>query len=75
MVLKTLKDNGLKAKQILLTAVPMIAAEDWTQTLQQNKVDFLQLWEQIIIIIKMTVSVQIKCWPFNAHHSTFYMIQ
>ena len=43
MVLKTLKDNGLKAKQILLTAVPMIAAEDWTQTLQQNKVDFLQL--------------------------------
>ena len=38
MVLKTLKDNGEKAKQLILSAVPMIAAEDWTETLENCKV-------------------------------------
>lgn len=37
MVVKTIQQNGEKAKKLLLTLVPMIAAEDWTGTLQQHK--------------------------------------
>ena len=38
MVIKTLQSNGEKAKKLILAAVPLIAQEDWTETLQQNKV-------------------------------------
>ena len=38
MVLTTLKENSEKAKNIILSAVPLIASEDWSDTLQQCKV-------------------------------------
>lgn len=38
MVLKNLKENGERAKQIIVAAVPMIASEDWTETLEDCKV-------------------------------------
>ncbi|KAG9479367.1 hypothetical protein GDO78_012828, partial [Eleutherodactylus coqui] len=36
-VLKTLKENANKATSILLTAIPQIAAMDWTDTIQNIK--------------------------------------
>ncbi|KAG8595447.1 hypothetical protein GDO81_001520 [Engystomops pustulosus] len=36
-VLKTLKENANKATSILLTAIPQIAAMDWTDTIQNMK--------------------------------------
>ena len=42
MVLKTLKANGDKAKQLILSVVPIIASEDWTEILRQNKVKVVQ---------------------------------
>ena len=38
MVLKMLHNNAEKAKNLLLTAVPLIAKENWIDTLQKNKV-------------------------------------
>ena len=38
MVLKTLKENGVNATKLIVETVPMIASEDWTKTLQENKV-------------------------------------
>lgn len=48
MVLKTLKENASKAKQILLAAVPMIAQEDWTNTLKNNQVKHKCCLEQTL---------------------------
>ena len=38
MIMKTLKDNADKAKRLILEAVPMIAEQDWSDILAQNKV-------------------------------------
>lgn len=38
MVMKTLKDNSDKAKQLILEVVPRIAEQDWSDTLAQNEV-------------------------------------
>ena len=38
MVIKTMRENGEKARQLILSAVPAIAELDWTETLKQNKV-------------------------------------
>ena len=38
MVMKTLKENGAHAVKIILAAVPLIAQQDWTDTIQQHKV-------------------------------------
>ena len=38
MVLMTLKENGEHAVKIILAAVPLIAQQDWTNTIQQHKV-------------------------------------
>ena len=37
MVVKTIQQNGDRAKRLLLTLVPMIAAQDWTETIQKNR--------------------------------------
>ncbi len=36
--MKTLKENGDHAVKIILAAVPLIAQQDWTDTIQQHKV-------------------------------------
>lgn len=38
MVLKTLKENGANATKLILAAVPAIAQQDWTKTIQDLKV-------------------------------------
>lgn len=37
MVVQLIKKNGDRAKKLLLTVVPMIAAEDWSKTIQAHK--------------------------------------
>ncbi|XP_033115067.1 S-methyl-5'-thioadenosine phosphorylase-like [Anneissia japonica] len=36
-VLKIMKDNGEKAKKLLLAAIPLIAEKDWSQVIQETK--------------------------------------
>ncbi len=38
MVMKTMKESGDKALRVIRTAVTMIAQEDWTDTIQEQKV-------------------------------------
>ena len=38
MVLKTLKENGTHAAKLILAVVPLIAQEDWTETIDGHKV-------------------------------------
>lgn len=47
MVMKTMKENGVKATQLLLAAVPLIAQEDWTNTTQE-----LQVREGVVLIVQ-----------------------
>ena len=37
-VMKTFKTNAANATAIILKAIPQIVKEDWTATLQENKV-------------------------------------
>lgn len=38
MIMKMLQSNAEKAKKLLLAAVPLIAKDDWDETLEKNKV-------------------------------------
>ena len=58
LVLKTLKENGEKAKNLLLKAVPAVAKEEWTETIQNNQVrDHVTLCFQMVITQKVLVGI------------------
>ena len=59
MVIKTLQSNGEKAKKLILAAVPLIAQEDWTETLQQNRVCIVM---SLLLFLAFSVTiVRISC--------------
>ena len=58
MVIKTLQSNGEKAKKLILAAVPLIAQEDWTETLQQNRVSI------IMSLLLFLVCIRCHCYYF-----------
>ncbi len=43
LVIQTLKQNSEKAVRLLLSAIPCIAREDWTKTIENNKVRLIYL--------------------------------
>ncbi|XP_011405094.1 PREDICTED: S-methyl-5'-thioadenosine phosphorylase-like [Amphimedon queenslandica] len=51
LVMKTLEENGEKAKNLLLKAVPAIAKEEWTQTLKDNQVIEPHSIRTLIIVV------------------------
>ena len=40
-VIQTFKENGVKARNILLSAIPKIAAMDWTRILEDHRVSLV----------------------------------
>jgi hypothetical protein len=43
MVMKTLRENGKHAVQLILAAVPLIAQLDWTDTIKDHQVVLMVL--------------------------------
>ena len=41
--MKTLKENSFKATNLILAAIPFIAAEDWTDTIKSLEVCVVKL--------------------------------
>ena len=53
--MKTMKRNGAMAVQLLLAAVPLIAQENWTDTIQEVKVG-------VVCVLQTTTQLNKIIW-------------
>lgn len=50
LAVKTFKENAERAIKVLLAAIPLIAKEDWTDTLKQYEVRYAWVYVCVVCI-------------------------